>query len=1399
MNENSDTNIFNNKIFSATNVETKNETKKIIKVIEVHRSVVNLATASLEELAIFISSTLLIPQLANLSSSINAFLDIAVVLQGPLAQYFTHTDQTLDAILIRELLSNPSIRPIILSRGFAAISDNENKIYTNAVYTRASTRVRAINIDGEDIAIAAEEPVLIIGFAIDPIAGGSIITSNIGNRVNLGYDTYVESGAFSTAIISAVGPIHPPEFVSGKSLEPNMAELELNLRERGFELSTDARSLTNQTRAAIHFYFSGASAVTMLASIDAAVRGLSGASPMLLKIIGPKSNILLTRNFVEKKHSPEYYSRPWRSVDMTSRLRYLMERLSHSELIVATNPDSWVYGISPLNDLFRVGALGIYLFALTEGRDSERLDLFLENASARNAKALQLSKIAKMSEISIAKARLYMIIIEDKFGTVRSNAIIARSKQTDDPNVIISVLSKQEKIVIETEYINLVELWKSSAKNKCPHVRIVYKLRHALNVEDAIKSLNDLKKYFKPIPSKSANIEWINCISCGFHALCPHVQDRIQMESLRVPYDELRTRLLKYAIRVNIYGTTNDMYTYYCRICSERIAEIIESDLTAEIMGRFGNLDAKLRTKIWTVALDAVQYIRFPTPTDEKQFANVVASVIYPLLMAAEEAILDSKKGRRRKIPITDEEDAIDPRTQLYIILFVYAYILDLIYTSQGLKMDEIGFIDVRNGSKASIYAEKMLRLIIEKHRNLIEQIEDVSSEFIKEKFTDSYRTLRGEGGSSLIYASSEEELAFQTTTVDPIYRYAATVARVMGDLPIDKPTTPKGAITEFETILGSSIPNIIKLARESARDPELSQLFLRRTGVEVPPGGRLEFLMKGPRVNLYTKIYEFKNTPLVDESVREFYSMIQLVPNNGIRYWIGASEKKHTKFKYYNNDPLLSAERGAFFEGYRLFAKYTKSIVSQEAYDQYIKEFLIYRRSEDSLRVAKALTSIKPYYDFKHVQDNREPIKVSLSSIYDEDGRRHDWSKNVTYYYRTSYDDAESPEIEIKGGPAGIKYARENDILMPNMPLVDLKCPICGIRASKIYTLNEKLIINSIQITSAIDSFFVFYKSRCPEGDLHNWTATDTTCTKCGLDISILKELNVGQFTNSKITRDYYEKYYNMFEIARTEIRGDLQIIKSPVILDVKVDISWKSDYSLIVLASELVGVNPTLIDAIGCMEGREYSDIVEGIGIPPPVEESSDPRIYVADATVRLFLSDYSVLRHAARFVKLQPETSNFLNSLKIPKHEYPSFIDLPDVSGGYYAMFAAILKERPAIDAYIFAKQSLCRMVLEVAKVTSADILKVLRVAFAKHELLLILHGQKLFAKPGSFNWAIFESNMSDPDMEIEQAGDVGEDVMEDILNAEEREGVSRDPFSGDNIDYDTSEGNPNNESP
>ena len=1392
-------------------------------------------TAAPEELELALAAAQEAPALVDRADSLRGFLDIARVLQGPLAPLLVRGPGArasdagaLEAILVRDLLANPAVLPIITARGAAAVSDRPPQ--GHIIRARAAARVRALTPDEHETALAAEEPVEIAGFAVDPAAAGSAVLLRLGVGAFLGADVSAQSGACPAAVLAITGPGGPPEYVVG----PAPDEATARLAKRGFApvflgAGDPVRALLLQARSAAEYYLSGAAATASLSRLAAAVHGTPGAEPELLAAVGPSSSALSDAGgFLVSAPVRGVAPPPWRAPADQERLRYLVGRLARTEPIAAADPGTWAYDLSPLNDLYRAGALGVYLYALTEGRESPQLDDFLELAEISAARRAQLGKIRRLATLGESLARQYLIIIEDRFGAERVQTILealrvavglrARSRpggavQVDDPGAVLGALTKREKELVLVELENRRLEWEAAVNNKCPHVRLARRTRAATSAKEALAALQELAKYFveppKGVPHgarPAPETQWHLCRNCGFRALCPHVCDRVRLEARRAGYDEVRTRLLKYAVRASAGAGAG---AYYCSICSERLAEDTEEDRVAERMGRYGDLDVGLRSRVWSAALSAARHVRFPTPTDERQFASAATAVVYPLLTAAEEAV--AKKGRRRRQPRAgagagadaDEED-LDPRTLLYAVLFVYAYILDLVRASRGARAQEVGFANVKLDAKEGVYAEQMLRLVAEEHRGLLSQIEDITAEYLRARFTEAYRIVRSESTGGLQAANPEEELAVQATTIDPVYRYGATVARVAGDLPLARPGDPAGARREFEVVLGATLPAVIKLARESAKDPDLAPLYLRRTGVEVPPGGSLEFLVKDPRVNLYAAMYEPKASvagrPAID-AFRGISAVLQRAPLS----WVGSSEKRGAKTGKATGwalgtrpaNRLELAERGYFFESYRLFAQYSKGVTSQEAFEAYRKDLSEVRQGEEGLLLARSAFSLKSYYDFGFTRSLQyAPVSVPITATRDEDGRRHDWSAGVTYYYSRGG----APPVRIKGGPSGVKAARDSGELTPDMVLVDLGCPVCGVQASRVGELDVEKTWRSVVAMSEIDSFFVFYESRCPAGELHDWDRgqQDTPCRKCGLTASVLKDVAGGKATTNAKARAYYDKYAPRFSQERRTARGaPIGAEAHPRAPEQPADASaWKSDYTLIVRAAELANVPPTVIEAIGSMEGREYNDIAEGRDIPPPPGRPSDPRIYGADAEVRYLLGEYGVLRNVLRIVRPPPDLLELLAAAGAPKHEWGDLPQVfPDIGAGYRAMFSAILRGRPPADALDFAIQSLCRIVVEVGAVAAADREWVARLAkgFAKKVLLRILRSQKLFSKPGLFNWAIFEAE-DGPDQD--QVGDVGEDILEEILGADGEE-APEDPFSGEGMDYDTSENNQNNE--
>ena len=92
----------------------------------------------------------------------------------------------------------------------------------------------------------------------------------------------------------------------------------------------------------------------------------------------------------------------------------------------------------------------------------------------------------------------------------------------------------------------------------------------------------------------AANSLWIKCRNCGFRTICSHVREKL----LRIPSclvrrdsyapDEIRCPVL--GISRARLGESNS-YSYFCWTCGEHLADLIDEDRTAEILGRFGDMD----------------------------------------------------------------------------------------------------------------------------------------------------------------------------------------------------------------------------------------------------------------------------------------------------------------------------------------------------------------------------------------------------------------------------------------------------------------------------------------------------------------------------------------------------------------------------------------------------------------------------------------------------------------------------------------------------------------------------------------------------------------------------------------------------------------------------------------
>jgi hypothetical protein len=860
------------------------------------------------------------------------------------------------------------------------------------------------------------------------------------------------------------------------------------------------------------------------------------------------------------------------------------------------------------------------------------------------------------------------------------------------------------------------------------------------------------------------------------------------MEADNRPYDAVRAQLMKYAVpysdaRSEEGGELRTTYSYFCRVCSEQLAEFVEEDRTAEVLGAVGNLDDHIKKLIWVEAASATEFVRFPVPVDPRHFGTAAVEVCHPALLLAEESLLKRRRraaARPREDDLYGDAETVDPRTHLYVVLFVYGYVLSLIGSSRTEKSggDRLGFEGVHPDAKMSVYAATILTTVLKKYAGLIAQIEDVTPEFVADRFREAYRLVAGRGESQVISAADEAKIIVnEIVALSPPYRYSAIAARVFGVLPVERPLTPAAARLEFETALGRTLPAILD-DRAVETKSELVQMLLgirpasgraRRSAVEYPSEADPLNIYNAPEVNFLYKMFRAPAGYEVDLGpLRAQAALAASTPacsTRCVHEAIGGREGPAAPGSSrigLHMDPVLGPiELGLYLEAYRLFTAYTTEVVDAETMAAYETRLAETRLCERGFLLRRAAMAAKNSRRFSFTVSRRfglfrgPPGAAPLTYLYDEDGLRHSWATpggESIYVY--SGGGAEYTRAELaralasgyaSGGRTGPTHGRQ---------LLDIRCSVCNTLLSEVHTLDTLKTAESLQALGEFDAFFSFYTSRCPLQALHDFDAS-RICSKCGMTEVLIFGHRAPR--HAALARAFFDRYIKLYRSQRDTV-GAVADLHSPAAgrhLDLAAQAlakfqsfaeQWQPDYTLLVWAANLIEAPVAVFETLGATEGRVYSEVLSGAHAPPPPTSLDDPRLLAVDSDVRVFTSDYNRLRFVGRFPKTPPEVEALLVAAKVPNHEYGTLTAwLPDVYDDYHMKRLALLQVRPPEDVLLFSIESLARMALAVATVDTRpgqpNWIAGLGKEFARQELRAIVRSERLLAKNGPFNFNIF----------------------------------------------------------
>lgn len=954
---------------------------------------------------------------------------------------------------------------------------------------------------------------------------------------------------------------------------------------------------------------------------------------------------------------------------------YSKKEIDYLKFLLSNKRD-WIFNLDPVQTLGN--DIDQLLYILTEGPKSKYVKEFFVIQEMERNKTKELQRIEKETLKFVNMARQYIIIIGKKLGSnVQQKVLLAMSRgrylrlpggsmaiptistNINNPTAILEHLTKEQQQVVKIEYDRQEKFMKAFYANKCEHLSVYRKLIRAKNVEDTKLALDAVTKYFKKDLSNGFHI----CESCGFHIMCSHVYDRYKYQIDNLPLGTINTNLLTYAIKVKV----NKGHEYYCKYCGEQLVRdlFIDDEYKIKPKVTLSETDMEIRNYSWAVIMTAIHSAGLG---NERSLAIYIANTIRPLI---------EERARNK----------FDDSVKMTCIMHTFAFILSL------MKDHKVSFLGIDPSLPASKIAEKLLSFIYSKYNTLMRAL-SINTDILKNEFMSAYKNIitvvQSTGPTTLPASNSEIDLANFILNIDPIYKYAKNMCRLFKKIPFKVDVSQQALRKEFELILGTSLPAIVKSAKENMKNPLFTDILNKRFGSTLQTD-TLDFFYRNPDLNIYNNLVSID-----DES-----KILKKFLDGNYSYYL--------------------------FACYIMFCKYTKNVHNEDEYLEFREVFKQFKIIEDKMLDQMHKFTQKPIFTFKYTK-NSHFIKrhINITELYDETGTKHKW--NVFYYGSESF-------TKVPGPKKGL--------------LTDVGCSICGVKKSETSKLNIEKTMKAVKAMSDINSFYMFYKVRCPISDLHDWI--NDTCTKCSLTVSMIDQVNANKI-DSKIL-EYYNQHLKHFLQEKKESKPEIEVTKEKEIkLENMITTKWEPNYTPIVKVSQLTKYITNIIESIGLTEGRTYKEIEEGINVP----------------TIEIYhvYSAYSELIFII---------SKFMELVTKDK------LDLTIID--YTNLFDRLLYEQSYIDTHKFVIQSICEIILLISNTNSTEYTK-----YAIEIFTSIIKNQRLFAVP-VISSAFDESD----DAGIYLGDDIG-DSGEDLVVMQK---VEDNYFAAANIDYDFTEDNPNND--
>ena len=698
-------------------------------------------------------------------------------------------------------------------------------------------------------------------------------------------------------------------------------------------------------------------------------------------------------------------------------------------------------GLSPARDLL-IG---------TEA-SQERARVQLERLEEEQAARRMQRALEEETEAQAVRARQYLIIIEQKLGGPRLNAVIlnlqASRADIDNPQAVLAAVTattpprrprdqggktskgrpkrpaKQsaergvDAAVVVTEYENLMKQWDLQLANKCPHLDVARNLRAAVVIGEQKKLLARLREFLPTGGKHDHANEWLPCRSCNFRAICPHALRLIELQISRAPFDEVQRVLHPFAREVDLTADPlSSNYAFYCKICGEKLYELFGNEYTIEGIRELGNFDDELKRFLWrsmmhildpgsNTSRSAQPLVHFDRPVDPARFSAEASDICHPLILAVRTT---------PRFPAGSEQRAL--WRELLAVIYLYAYLFGLALglppRTGKLKVADVVKVELipmgnfgskgrkpassRNAPAPDELAQILLVHLVKSQSFTISKLESVTNEQIGNQFRDAYRHIQDTHGRLLItQQDSATLLATNLTHLDPYFallRRGVELSNPTGN--ISKIQSPEEAGRLFAQVMGRSLGDMLAEKPPPEYGPFARSMLARKSGIELPADVKPEWAFRIPALGLFQKAWGVR-------AAKQYWDRIM----GGSSRTHGGGKRPTRVNKWPNtrqpgsNPPSAKLPKPSlFWDATYLMILYETSVYDDDTFKTYQEILEVARAREREARdpdVHRRLLGRRNYLEETTVPPPLpfdQITEVPLSRLYDENGQPHVWT----------------------------------------------------------------------------------------------------------------------------------------------------------------------------------------------------------------------------------------------------------------------------------------------------------------------------------------------------------------------------------------------------------------------